>query len=228
MPVKILLLETDPALAGSLESSLVRRGYDIAVTNGSEAALEQVRISLPDLVIFDDVSCPLDGRVTCEALQRAARGVSILIISEVAPGKEVRCWIDEHLPHPFTSRQLLSKVKHLEQAQRGRFLRQGRLTLDTLHRRVFLSERVSRLTPKEFNLLHVFMRNSGKVLSRRTLMKEVWDTDYLGDTRTLDVHVRWIREKIEENPSAPLYLRTVRGVGYRFEVPESAAEESSG
>jgi two-component system alkaline phosphatase synthesis response regulator PhoP len=227
VPIKILLVEADPTLASLLESSLAKRGYEISVTNGSEAALEQVRTNLPDLVIFDDVSFPLDGRLTCEVLQRAARGISVLIISETPLGKIDRGWIDEHLPHPFTTKQLLSKIKQLERVQRGRFLRQSGITLDVLCRRVFRSDRVADLTPKECRLLQQFMRNSGKVLSRRTLMKEVWDTDYLGDTRTLDVHVRWIREKIEDNPSEPLYLRTVRGVGYRFEVPESAAEEDS-
>lgn len=77
-----------------------------------------------------------------------------------------------------------------------------------------------RLTPKECALLQAFMNNGGKVLTRKFLMKKVWDTDWMEDTRTLDVHVRWLREKIEDNPSKPVYLRTVRGVGYRFEVPE--------
>jgi DNA-binding response OmpR family regulator len=226
MPVSILLVEADPEMAGSLEATLVKRGHRVSVTNGSEAALNQIRINLPDLVIFDDVSSPHDGRVTCEALQRAAGGVPILIVSETPPGKEVRRWVDEHLPHPFTTKQLLSKVKKFIQAQRKRFLRQGGLTLDVLRRRVFRSDRMINLTPKECKLLQVFMRNSGKVLSRKMLMKEVWDTDYLDDTRTLDVHVRWIREKIEENPSRPVYLRTVRGVGYRFEVPESTDDAS--
>lgn len=227
MPVKILLVEANPVLAGSLEANLTKRGHHVSVTNGSEAALAQIKTSPPDLVIFDDVSSPHDGCITCEVLHRAAKGVSILIISAVPPGKEGRRWIDEYLPHPFTMKELLAKVKELAQAQRGRFLRQGRLTLDLLRRRVFCSNRVSNLTPKECKLLQVFMRNSGKVLSRKTLMKEVWDTDYTGDTRTLDVHVRWIREKIEESPSAPLYLRTVRGVGYRFEVLESEEKDAS-
>ncbi len=100
-------------------------------------------------------------------------------------------------------------------------LKSGDLTLDLEKRRASKKGRNPvRLTPKECALLTAFMRNGGEVLSREFLMKEVWDTDYLGDTRTLDVHICWLRRKIEKDPRRPIYLRTVRGVGYRFEVPE--------
>ena len=100
-------------------------------------------------------------------------------------------------------------------------LRVGDLTLNLESRHLTKGGLTYKLTPKECELLEVFMSNEGKVLTRRFLMKRVWETDYLGDTRTLDVHIRWLREKIEDDPSAPLYLRTVRGVGYRFEVQVS-------
>ena len=100
-------------------------------------------------------------------------------------------------------------------------LRVGGLALDLDRRSVTPRDgEEKRLTPKECALLYAFMNRGGEVLTRRYLMKEVWETDYLGDTRTLDVHVRWLREKIEEEASEPIYLRTVRGVGYRFEVPK--------
>jgi len=101
----------------------------------------------------------------------------------------------------------------------------GDLNLNLESRHLTKGERTCKLTPKECKLLELFMSNEGKVLTRKFLMKKVWETDYMGDTRTLDVHIRWLREKIEDDPSNPLYLRTVRGVGYRFEaqVPGSAS-----
>lgn len=221
MPVNVLLVEADSQKVGSLVDSLTRSGYYVLVTNGSQSALEQLKDDPPDLVIFDHASYPDNGSLTCEMLQQEAGGVSMLVIGEPPPPKETRRWVDGHLPDPFTNRQLLAKVKELvAQSQQGRFLRQGEITLDLLRRRVFSGNGMRNLTPRECKLLHMFMSNPGKVLSRKALMKEVWDTDYTGDTRTLDVHVRWIREKIEKNPSAPIYLRTVRGVGYRFGVSE--------
>ncbi len=100
-------------------------------------------------------------------------------------------------------------------------LRAGDLTLNLESCHLTKGELTYKLTPKECKLLEVFMSNEGKVLTRKFLMKEVWETDYMGDTRTLDVHIRWLRKKIEDDPSSPLYLRTVRGVGYRFEVQTS-------
>lgn len=100
-------------------------------------------------------------------------------------------------------------------------LRAGGFSLDLDRRCVVRKDGIEeRLTPKECALLYTFINRGGQVLTRRFLMKEIWETDYLGDTRTLDVHVRWLREKIEEEPSQPVYLRTVRGVGYRFEAPK--------
>lgn len=100
-------------------------------------------------------------------------------------------------------------------------LRVGELSLHMEDRTLFKNGRREKLTPKEARLLKAFMSNGGKVLTRKYLMKEVWETDYLGDTRTLDVHIRWLRQKIEDDPSRPRYLRTVRGVGYRFSPPEA-------
>lgn len=121
-------------------------------------------------------------------------------------------------------------AKRKASATRGknpsRRLRAGDLTLDLDERCVIKNGLAKHLTFKECALLKTLMKNGGKVLTRKRLMKEVWDTDYLGDTRTLDVHIRWIRKKIEDNPGEPVLLRTVRGVGYRFEIPEGAQRSS--
>jgi DNA-binding response OmpR family regulator len=113
----------------------------------------------------------------------------------------------------------MAKRKNPPRAKRSGQLKAGKLHLDLETRSLRRGKRVQQLTPKECTLLEVFMNNGGEVLTRKFLMKHVWETDYLGDTRTLDVHIRWLRQKIENNPSEPVLLRTVRGVGYRFEIP---------
>lgn len=112
------------------------------------------------------------------------------------------------------------KTPRTRRKRKAKNLQAGGISLDLENRCVTKGKVTVRLTPKECALLRTFMNNGGTVLTRKFLMKEVWDTDWTEDTRTLDVHVRWLRERIEDNPSKPIYLRTVRGVGYRFEVPE--------
>jgi DNA-binding response OmpR family regulator len=226
MSVRILLVESGEREMISLRASLSERGYIVTVADGLEAALVQVKADPPDLVILSTPPTGLDGPITCESLQRAAMGVLVMVIGAGPTGEDTQ-WMDECIPQSLTARQFQSQVRRILRTHRQRFVRQGKLTLDTLRHRVFRRDGVVNLTPKESQLLLVLMKNSGKVLTRKTLMKEVWETDYLGDTRTLDVHIRWIREKIEENPSKPVYLRTVRGVGYRFEVPETLSSSTS-
>jgi DNA-binding response OmpR family regulator len=121
---------------------------------------------------------------------------------------------------PFTSRKLLYRVKKLAETLSSREIRAAPLALDPDTNMLRKGDISSHLRPKEAALLELFMCNPGRVLSRQEIMKKVWETDYMGDTRTLSVHIRWLRLKIEDNPNAPIFLRTVRGVGYRFEVPE--------
>jgi two-component system response regulator RegX3 len=121
---------------------------------------------------------------------------------------------------PFTSRKLLYRVRKVAEKLGSRELRAGSLVFDPDTRTVRKGNTSVPLRPKEAALLAMFMHNPGRVLSRQELMKEVWETDYMGDTRTLSVHVRWLRLKIEDDPSSPRFLRTIRGVGYRFEVPK--------
>lgn len=110
------------------------------------------------------------------------------------------------------------KAPRPDKAKSPKILRSGNLSLNLENRQLTKGKESKRLTPKECKLLETFISNGGEVLTRKFLMKEVWETDFLDDTRTLDVHIRWLREKIEDDPSNPVYLRTVRGVGYRFEA----------
>ena len=125
------------------------------------------------------------------------------------------------MTQPFTSRKLLYRVRKVAATVINREISAGSLALDPDSRSFRKGEQTMHLRPKEAALLALFMCNPGKVLSRKEIMKKVWETDYMGDTRTLSVHVRWLRQKIEDDPSSPRFLRTVRGVGYRFKVLDS-------
>jgi DNA-binding response OmpR family regulator len=225
MGLKVLLIGKYASKLGSLSASLEGKGYIVSAVRSRKKALEQVGVDKPDLIILDATSPRLDGGRTCQALRQKVGGVPIVLIYEQGSNSG-QAEADFYLTSPFTFRKLANRVKRAAGSggQSGETLQVGGLVLDLDRRSVTRNDdRRHQLTPKEFRLLETFMRNPGRLLSRKFLMKNVWDTDYLGDTRTLDVHVRWIREKIEENPSSPVYLCTVRGVGYRFEVSEQTS-----
>ncbi|MFB0536137.1 MAG: response regulator transcription factor [Anaerolineae bacterium] len=225
MSLKVLLIGKVASALSSLRPRLEGKGYIVSAVCSRKKALEQAGVDKPDLIILDATSPRLDGRRTCQALRQEVGEVPIILISKEGHDSG-QTEADFHLTAPFTFRKLANRVKRAVQSSEhsGETLQVGGLILNLDKRSVTRGGKKYQLTPKESNLLEAFMRNPGKVLSRKFLMKHVWETDYLGDTRTLDVHVRWIREKIEENPSSPVHLRTVRGVGYRFEVPEQASD----
>jgi DNA-binding response OmpR family regulator len=168
----------------------------------------------PDLVVLNTCAGLLNLDDVCRALDETRLDVPRLIVSRDESHNHVLG--DVYLPIPFNPRQLTLRIKKAMGDQNNRFFRVGDIALDGLKRQVQRGGRTAHLTPKEFKLLLLLMQNAGEVLNRRTIMKEVWETDYLGDTRTLDVHIRWVREKLEDDPSRPQRIITVRGAGYRF------------
>lgn len=180
----------------------------------------------PDLVILDATVTELDVPALTHWLRDRFTDLPLLALTAegVKIPKDLK--VNMHLPQPFTTRKLGNRIKKLLTSRRDQPLTVGAFTLDPEKRRLIHGTRVVRLTPKEYRLLEVLMLNAGAVLSRKQIMKEVWETDYLGDTRTLDVHVRWVREKIEKEPAQPMYLRTIRRVGYVFD-PLAAANSNA-
>jgi DNA-binding response OmpR family regulator len=223
MGLKVLLIREYTSTLSSLRPGLEKKGYVVSVVSRRKKALEQIDADKPDLIVLDATS-PRFGERTCRALRQKVGEVPVILISEKG-NDSGQAEAEFHLTAPATLRKLVNCIKWVVQSreQGGETLQVGGLILNLDRRSVTRGKKEHQLTPKESSLLETFMRNPGKVLSRKFLMKNVWDTDYLGDTRTLDVHVRWIREKIEENPSSPVYLCTERGVGYRFEVPEQTS-----
>jgi DNA-binding response OmpR family regulator len=227
---RILLCQTPDTQLPELEQALTKKEYQVAgVLDWTDLGrLDAVREFGPiDLAIID-ASCGLDGASCCKAFNKAYPSIAIiLLIAEgVRADPECRKLTGGNvLRMPFTPRKVINRIKKMASCRLGSTITVGGLSLNLDRRCVYRGEVVHRLTPRQARLLEVFMRHAGRTLTRKFLMETVWETDYMGDTRTLDVHVRWLRERIEEDPSSPRYLRTVRGIGYRFGVPSE--EESA-
>jgi DNA-binding response OmpR family regulator len=223
MGLRILFVEKDVTTADLLVPSLERRGYQVTVAQTQRQATSRSRSLRPDLLVLDIASFGSNGFKVCDAIRANLEQVPAILILEKAhsgtggPGDEV-------IIPPFTSRKLLYRVKKLAATLTERVISAGPLRLDPDTRTLYRGEASSHLRPKEAVLLAYFMTNSGRVLTRQEIIKEVWETDYIGDTRTLNVHVRWLRQKIEDDPNVPCFLRTVRGMGYRFEVPQTDSQ----
>lgn len=223
----ILLVEGKGAGANSMGPALEKAGYGLQLAYTGAAAVKLVKNSRPDLVVFDASTMRSSGARSCLRLRRAL-GETPIIHSRSAESPEDRsAEADIYLAHPYTSRKLLNRIKTLLPADKTdeKVMRCGQVTLYRSKPSVEVNEQGEhRLTPKLARLLEEFINHPNEVVSRRQLMLNVWKTDYVGDTRTLDVHIRWMREMIEDDPAHPKLLRTVRGKGYIFTIPELLTE----
>ena len=224
---RLLLIDDDPMITEPLERQLGLAGYDVLVAHDGRSGLQLAQMKQPDLVVLDVMMPEMDGWELCQKLRQSSV-VPILMLT--ALGDEVdrilglELGADDYLTKPFSVRELKARIKALlrrveldQQAQPARnelLLGNIRIALDS--RQVFKGEEPLQLRYKEFELLSLLMSRAGDVVTRAELFDKIWGTDWLGDTRTLDVHIRWLREKIEANPSQPRYIQTVRGVGYRM------------
>ncbi len=223
---KVLLVEDDPRLREALSGDLTQAGYQVSQAHDRVEALELARAEAFRLIVVDVTSPELDGISLCRALRsRYDRSTSIMIITE-RNGEWARIieqedGADDYVIKPFSQDEFLARVRlALRRASTTRLAAQvesGNLSLDLRDRRVRLNGQPLKLSHKEFGLLAVLMQNRGAVLSRDHLMQHVWGCDHVSTDRTVDVHVRWLREKIEAYPSDPQRIVTVRGVGYCFE-----------
>lgn len=236
---KVLVVEDEPALLDTLEYNLTKQGYSVVLAKDGLTALSVARQSKPDLILLDVMLPGMDGFEVCRIL-RQEMSVPILILTAKAEevdkvvGLEVGA--DDYLTKPFSMRELMARVKAM--LRRVRLVREemttaqteqmqsefpierlifGELVIDLSRREVTFRGETFHLKPKEFDLLVFMARNRGIVLSRDLILERVWGWDYDGGSRTVDVHVRWLREKVETDPANPIRLVTVRGIGYRFD-----------
>ena len=221
MSLRILFVEKDITTADLLIPSLERKGFQVVVAQTQRQATNRIRSWRPDLLVLDVVSFGTSGYKVSDAVRSKLDGVPTILLLEKGHAA-VGATAEAFMTPPFTSRKLLYRVKKLAKTLTSREIQAGPLILDPDTRILRKGEIATQLRPKEAALLLFFMQNPSRVLSREEIVRRVWKTSYVGDTRTLSVHVRWLRIKIEDEASSPQFLRTVRGVGYRFEVPEAA------
>jgi DNA-binding response OmpR family regulator len=234
MDNKVLIVEDEPILLETLEYNLSRHGYQVCTAADGPSAVEMARQEQPDLIVLDVMLPGLDGFEVCRIL-RPEMSVPILMLTardeEVDKVVGLEVGADDYMTKPFSMRELLARVKAL--LRRVRLDREelaaesegasperltfGDLTIDLPRCEVLRGGEPLHLKPKEYDLLVFLARNRGIVLSRDLILERVWGWDYGGGSRTVDVHVRWLREKIEPDPANPSRIVTVRGVGYRFE-----------
>ncbi|MEZ4658536.1 MAG: response regulator transcription factor [Caldilineaceae bacterium] len=223
---KILLIDDDRLITEPLVKTMTQQGYEVQAADNGRRGLELAASYLPDLVVLDVMMPELDGWSVCRQL-RERSNVPILMLT--ALGDEVdrilglELGADDYLTKPFSTRELLARIKAmLRRVELDRtvspdtILQVGDVQLDLNSRHVTKAGVLLNLRHKEFELLALLMSRAGQAVSRAEIFDLVWGTDWIGDTRTLDVHIRWLREKIEDDPAQPRYIQTVRAVGYRF------------
>jgi len=213
----ILLIESARART-SFASALERRKYTVIRVSTSRQALAKAQERLPALIILDSASARIDGPRLCREIRAHLDGVAILLLVRAGVQIDATCGADYVLAKPLTSRKLLNRVARMLPSGAAATLSVGDFALNVANRCVRLGKREHQLTPKQARLLEMFMRQPNEVITRRQLMKAVWNTDYMGDTRTLDVHIRWLRQIIEVDAGKPRRLLTVRNVGYKLKV----------
>ncbi len=222
---KILLVEDDNVLRETLVYNLSNEGHDVIATGDGADALDLARSQTPELIVLDVMLPGLDGFTICRILRQESDVPIVMLTARDAEVDRIvglELGADDYIVKPFSLGEFLARIRAtLRRAPSAQnqthLLKSGELLVDVLARRVTRNDDEVGLSHKEFDLLVTLMRNKGAVLSRDLLLERVWGYGYDGQTKTVDVHVRWLREKIEDDPSNPKHIVTVRGVGYRFE-----------
>ncbi len=224
----VLVVEDDDTLQAALQYNLAKEGFQVLSAGDGETALEVARASRPDLILLDLMIPRLDGLEVCRLLRREMTSPILMLTARDAELDKVAgldMGADDYMTKPFSMRELMARVRamvrradmapttNLPSGQ----LCVGNLALDVTARSAKLNGLELELKPKEYDLLAFLASNPGRAFSRNELLDNVWGYDYFGDTRTVDVHVRWLRAKIEAQPGSPQRIITIRGTGYRFE-----------
>jgi len=227
---RILIVEDETTIAEPLAHTLSREGFDVSVHGTLGAARGEIRERPPDLVLLDLMLPDGNGRDLCREIRRDSE---LPVIMLTARGEEIDRVIglelgaDDYVVKPFSARELAARIRTiLRRSGRGPSTAGGReaivvgdVRLDPAARTVSLRGAPLELAAREFDLLWLLMQNAGRVMRREEIMERVWDVNWFGSTKTLDVHISWLRKKIEAEPASPVYITTVRGVGFRFAAP---------
>jgi two-component system response regulator RegX3 len=225
-PARILLVEDEESLAESVRYSLEREGFAVIVASDGRRAIERFRADQPDLVILDLMLPEMSGLDVCRLIRQESTVPIVVVTAKDAEADKVtglELGADDYVTKPFSVLELVSRVRahmrrvHMTAASPAEeLLAGGPVQMDVSRHEVRIQGELVAFPPKEFELLETFLRRKGRLLTRDFLIEEVWGHDYFGDTKTLDVHVKRIRRKVEDDPHTPNHLMTVRGLGYKF------------
>jgi len=228
---KILVVDDEPHIVELVRYNLTQAGYAVISAFDGRDAAARVRQDRPDLVILDIMLPHVDGLEVCRQIRRES---AVPIIMLTAKGGELERVVgleigaDDYVTKPFSPRELVARVRAIlrratpeAREALSSSVRSGALTLDAATREVTLNGRPVDLTAKEFELLRLLLTHPNRVFTRDFLLEHIWGYDYYGSTRTVDMHISRLREKIEDDPAAPTYIVTVRGVGYKFKAPDA-------
>lgn len=223
---KILLVEDEESLGEALEYQLTREGYDVTRATDGTIALERFKHNGADLVLLDLMLPGMSGEDICKEIRRESDVPIIMLTARDADIDKVvglELGADDYVTKPFNTRELIARMRAVlrrtspsERSQPGRVLEGGGIRLDPDRFEATVRGEPVHLPRKEFELLEILMENAGRVLTRETLIDQIWGPDYFGDTRTLDVHIKRLRSKFEIDPHEPTHLITIRGLGYKF------------
>lgn len=224
---KILVVDDEPFIVELVKFNLESAGYEVITASDGHEALKLIEKDHPALIILDIMLPGIDGMEICRALRfkRETRDIPVILLTaktgEIDKVLGLEMGADDYITKPFSPRELVARVRAVlrrtdKKARSEELIKAGPVVIDVDRHEVFVDGEKKDFTPKEFELLKLLASNPGKVFSREYLLENVWGYDYLGDTRTVDVHIRHLRQKIEKNSEDPKYIKTVRGVGYKF------------
>lgn len=224
---KVLIVDDEEHIVELLSFNIQNAGYRVLTASDGLEAIKIAKQEKPQLILLDLMLPGLDGLDVCKEIKMSRETKNISIIILTAKGEELdkvlglELGADDYITKPFSIRELLARVKAVlrrsgKEEEDNNTYDFGRLKVNFERHEVKIDNKKIEITLKEFELLEILIKNKGRILQRETLLDKVWGYEYIGETRTVDVHIRYLRKKIEENDKSPIYIETVRGVGYRF------------